>query len=618
MKPQLSKSDFKLARDCASKLWYKKQGYPSSMESDEYMMMLADGGYMVGKMAQLLYPSGITIEGRTDASIERTEQLLNQKEVILFEPAIQSLNKLIRIDILVKKGNHFQLIEVKSKSFDSVEKQLKDQDNKKYFNKDWDSYLEDIAFQKMVLQEKFPKAKIDCYLLMPDKSKTTSIEGLINWFKLKEATKTGSFRNVEVEFTGDLQQLQKGHILDRLLVNNEVEAIIPRVKAASNIFIQSLKKQERIVVPISCACKGCEYSETDENHKMSGFETCWGKLAHAKDKKGNPVRHILELNRLGNINRSKEGELGIVDTLISQGKIKLSDIPEEAVHTKAGLPSYNSRPLYQLKETREFLKPEFYDKVRNLKYPLHFIDFETSQMAIPYHAGLRPYEKVMFQWSCHTIAKPGAEPVHEEWINTDETYPNLIFARSLMEHVGRKGTLMTWSAYENTQLKNVFQKLEELGNPDPELSNWLEWAAAHTKGDDSMIVDMNELCLHHYFHPYMGGRTSIKVTLPAVLQSTTAKKIINWLKAEELYDTDEDGEIINPYELLPPFEIFEKAERIKDGAGAMRGYQDMLYGKHSSDPVKRELYKKALLKYCKLDTLAMVVIWEHWIGMNKL
>lgn len=224
----------------------------------------------------------------------------------------------------------------------------------------------------------------------------------------------------------------------------------------------------------------------------------------------------------------------------------------------------------------------------------------------------------MFQWSCHTIAKPGAEPVHEEWINTSETYPNLKFARSLMEHVGRKGTLMTWSAYENTQLKSVFNKLEELGNPDPELRSWLEWAAAHIKGDDSMIVDMNDLCLRYYFHPYMGGRTSIKVTLPAVLQSTTSERIISWLKAEQLYDTDDDGVIINPYNLLPPFEIIDKAEHIKDGSGAMRGYQDMLYGKHSKDPAKHELYKKALLKYCKLDTLAMVVIWEHWNSLNLL
>lgn len=390
MKPQLSKSDFKLARDCASKLWYKKKGFPSSMESDEYMMMLADGGYMVGKMAQLLYSSGITIEGRTDSSIAETEKLLEIEEVILFEPAIQSQDKLIRIDILVKKGNHLKLIEVKSKSFDSIEKQLKDQDNKIYFDKNWDPYLEDIAYQKMVLQEKYPQAKIDCYLLMPDKAKTTPIEGLINWFQLKEVTKTGSFRNVEVEFTGDLQQVQTGHILDWILVNKEVEALIPEIKKAAKIFIQSLKKDERIVVPISIACKGCEYSETDENHQISGFETCWGKLAYAKDSKGKRVRHILDLGRLGNINRGKGGELGIVDSLISQGKIKLSDLPLEAVHTKAGLPSYNGRPLYQLTETREFLKPEFYDEVRNLKYPLHFIDFETSQMAIPYHANMRP------------------------------------------------------------------------------------------------------------------------------------------------------------------------------------------------------------------------------------
>jgi hypothetical protein len=46
----------------------------------------------------------------------------------------------------------------------------------------------------------------------------------------------------------------------------------------------------------------------------------------------------------------------------------------------------------------------------------------------------------------------------------------------------------------------------------------------------------------------------------------------------------------------------------------MRAYQDMLYGFAKNDPKKKESIKNALLAYCKLDTLAMVVIYEHWRG----
>jgi hypothetical protein len=50
----LSKSDFKVAQTCPTKLFYKKQGYPSLHDGDEYLQMLAEGGYMVEKIAKLI------------------------------------------------------------------------------------------------------------------------------------------------------------------------------------------------------------------------------------------------------------------------------------------------------------------------------------------------------------------------------------------------------------------------------------------------------------------------------------------------------------------------------------------------------------------------------------
>lgn len=54
-----------MASSCAQKLVYKKKGYDSSNDTDEYMMMLAQGGYIVGKMATMLFPEGIEVEGST-------------------------------------------------------------------------------------------------------------------------------------------------------------------------------------------------------------------------------------------------------------------------------------------------------------------------------------------------------------------------------------------------------------------------------------------------------------------------------------------------------------------------------------------------------------------------
>jgi len=46
--------------------------------------------------------------------------------------------------------------------------------------------------------------------------------------------------------------------------------------------------------------------------------------------------------------------------------------------------------------------------------------------------------------------------------------------------------------------------------------------------------------------------------------------------------------------------------------GAMRAYQDMLFGMHKNDPVIRDRMRDSLLRYCGLDTTAMVIIWKHW------
>ena len=606
----LSKTDFKIAQSCAAKLWYKKHGYQTATDQDEYMMMLADGGYMVGKMAQLLYPDGINIDGRTDGAIERTEALLEKEDVILFEAAIQSEHKLIRVDILEKKGNTLRLIEVKSKSFDSIEFMTKTQLGKKYFVGDWKDYIQDITYQKFVLQEKFPNSKIECFLFLPDKAKTTPVEGLINWFQLIEVQKSPTFRAVEVEFTGDLKELQTAHILELVDVNQEVEVEMNEIIHNSKIYLEALAKDEQIKTPISTVCRDCEYTVTDEAHQISGFKKCWGGLADVKP-------HILGLTQLGNINNRKDFK-NIINDLIKDRKVSIYDVPIEVLTNPNGEPYYKNRPYYQRTQKSEFLLDGFKEAINNIKYPLHFIDFETSQMAIPYHRDMRPYGKVIFQWSCHTISHPGAEPVHSEWINADESYPNFRFANALKNQVGDDGTLMTWSPYENVMLKNIFNSMKDQGIDDAELHNWLERTAKHFDEDDTNIIDMNILALNYYFHPLMGGRTSIKVTLPAVLHSCSSPRVEKWLKEENLFSRNDAGDLINPYELLPHIEIYEQAEKIKDGAGAMRAYQDMMYGKDSRDSIIKEKYRNGLLKYCKLDTLAMVIIWEHWMTLiNK-
>jgi len=178
---------------------------------------------------------------------------------------------------------------------------------------------------------------------------------------------------------------------------------------------------------------------------------------------------------------------------------------------------------------------------------------------------------------------------------------------------------MTWSAYENTQLKAMKETLMEMEGFDTALKNWLIDIIEDKERDDNRILDMNKLAINFYFHPLMGGRTSIKVVLPSVLQATRSEKIRNWLVEENLLGITENG-ITDPYKLLEKRIIDNTKDQVvtvKNGGDAMVAYRDMLYGISKDNPAAKKAYNEALKQYCKLDTLAMVIIWQHWQDMLK-
>src|SRR5215472_6370100 len=88
----LSKSDFKVARTCDTKLYYKELGYPNARDESDLLQLLADGGYMVEKLAKLLFPDGIEMsyDGGSEAAARETMRQLERAEVTLFEATLLS------------------------------------------------------------------------------------------------------------------------------------------------------------------------------------------------------------------------------------------------------------------------------------------------------------------------------------------------------------------------------------------------------------------------------------------------------------------------------------------------------------------------------------------------
>ena len=511
------------------------------------------------------------------------------------------------------------MIEVKAKSHHSDDDPAESKKNLK-------KYIEDVGYQYMVLSEAFPEYAIQCSLFMPDKAKRTSIDGLAGWFAIQEdpdpqdkeveelpAQHRPRFvkPNVIFKYEHDtdkeqyIDQLANGGILEYLDVTKEVIAMQPTIKSRTEIFLRILNEG---ITPadysISKNCKSCEFNTGEV--RPNGFEECWEDMASK-----NP--HIFDLYFGGAIGHYKSG--WYLDELISSNKASLYDVDLERLkNSKGETGSRAVRQMLQIQKTRsneEWISPDLTAEISRFQYPLHFVDFETYTGALPFYQGMRPYELIAFQWSCHTIQEKGTTPVHREWIHTCSDFPNFEFTKSLMECIGDDGTPLMWATHENTVLRTILNQMAVFGYDDVALESWLTRITTDKDaGREGRFIDMNKLAQQYYFHPFMKGRTSIKKVLPAV-----------WNFNEYLYEVphfkgyvvkDLENGIMDPYDTLTAgIAVTEDDEVVKGGTAAMRAYQRIRYDESLTAPHKNEL-RQQLLRYCKLDTMAMVIIAYHW------
>jgi hypothetical protein len=233
----LTKSDFKVARTCPRKLFYKKQGYPSINDDDAYLQLLAEGGFMIEHIAKLLYPEGRELAVNRDhaQAIADTRAALSVEQATIFEATFAADQCLARVDILRKDHNCFDVVEVKAKSYDSEENAAAITAGRRnlFWTKwetiraEWREYLEDVTFQVLVLLRLFPAALINPYLLMPDRSKSTSIDRLHASFRIEKEGNGSAFSRYTVEFDGEAAELRREHFLTLVSVKEEVEHLLP-------------------------------------------------------------------------------------------------------------------------------------------------------------------------------------------------------------------------------------------------------------------------------------------------------------------------------------------------------------------------------------------------------
>jgi hypothetical protein len=248
---------------------------------------------------------------------------------------------------------------------------------------------------------------------------------------------------------------------------------------------------------------------------------------------------------------------------------------------------------------------------------------------------------VGFQFSHHVLEVDGSVRHADQFLCDDPgVFPNYAFVRALREALRHdQGTIMRWSHHENTILEAIKTQLNQDAEAPDDTDALIAFIEDITKEGDRAMVDLADLARKHYFHPSTKGSSSIKKVLPAVMSSsaflrdtygkpiygategTGATGVTGGIPSLNYYnmtwwEQDANGQVMDPYELLitklgPIDDLSLQAEAINQGGAASYAYLRLQF--EDLQPEERQSLRDGLLRYCELDTLAMVFILQGWM-----
>ena len=261
---------------------------------------------------------------------------------------------------------------------------------------------------------------------------------------------------------------------------------------------------------------------------------------------GLPDHSVAQLPRAGE---------ALLDKLDAAGIKDIREIPDDF----EGLSASQQRVRDTLVGGESYVGAELARALGSVEYPLFFLDFETFNPGLPLFPGTRPYDLVLFQWSLHVRTDAGSEETHAGFLAEGEEDPRGEFLKSLLEQIGPEGSIVVYSAFEASRLR-------ELAVLYPEHAGAIE-------GVISRIVDLLTIVRDHVYHADFHGSYSLKAVLPALVPD------LNYGDLE-----------------------------VQEGGGASATFFAMrLLDPPSSE---RQTRYEALWEYCKRDTLAMVRVFD--------
>ncbi|MGA2862939.1 MAG: DUF2779 domain-containing protein [Verrucomicrobiota bacterium] len=221
--------------------------------------------------------------------------------------------------------------------------------------------------------------------------------------------------------------------------------------------------------------------QCDDPYECPLHNQCWSFL---------PPDNVLTLYRGG-----KKGF-----NLLADGILGIRDIPDGYPLTKnqeiQRRVAVSGKPHVSKAAIKAFL--------RQLEYPVSYLDFETFGTAIPLFDQTRPYEQVPFQFSLRVVRSPGSQPEHHMFLADGRADPRREFLQRLRDRLPDAGSIVAYNA------QFELGRLRECCELHPDFRPWLT-------GVEARMVDLlNPFRAFRYYAPGQNGSARMKAVLPAL------------------------------------------------------------------------------------------------------
>jgi hypothetical protein len=245
------------------------------------------------------------------------------------------------------------------------------------------------------------------------------------------------------------------------------------------------------------------------------------------------------------------------------GVIDLRDVPDELLndrqrrvktHTLTGNPYFDAKGAAA--------------SLADYELPAYFMDFETIQLAVPIWKGTRPYQQIPFQFSVHKLSS-GTKVDHVPYLDLSGNDPSRALAEALIAACGKQGPVFVYNARFETA------RINELAERFPKLKNSL-------LAINERVVDLLKVAEQYYYHPSQEGSWSLKKVLPAIAPDLN----------------------------------YDALDGVQDGDMAMTAYLEAI--SQLTIEARKDEIGKQLSAYCKLDTFALLRLWQFFTGRQDV